>query len=333
LVLLLLGCWPGAPSDQDTGSILALQLTRPMDATHALAFRAEWSRSETGFRNDFHQRFGASVRVTFRGLGGIRGSVAMRGSLKVLKVLTMAMVALCAGCPQSEGTGWGPGMAGADGQVPGDSALAILRHEMVRRQIAARGVRDTAVLRVMREVPRHLFVPEARPNLAYGDHPLPISHGQTISQPYIVAFMAEAAEIGPADRVLEIGTGSGYGAAVLAELASEVYTIEIVTELAERARLVLERTGYDNVQVLAGNGWLGWPEHAPFDAIVVTAAPREVPPALVEQLAVGGVMVVPVGDVFQDLRIIRKTARGVVEESSIPVRFVPMVGRPRDTLP
>jgi len=255
----------------------------------------------------------------------------MRRSAAVLTLGMAAILALATGCPQEQGRGGGPDMAGSDGQVT-DSALALLRHNMVRRQVAARGVRDTAVLRVMGEVPRHLFVPEARPALAYGDHPLPISHGQTISQPYIVAFMAEAAEVDPTDRVLEIGTGSGYGAAVLAGLAAEVYTIEIVPELAERARLALERTGYGNVQVLAGNGWLGWPEHAPFDAIVVTAAPPEVPPALVEQLAEGGVMVVPVGDVVQDLRILRKTPRGVVEEASIPVRFVPMVGRPRDTV-
>ena len=251
----------------------------------------------------------------------------------MLTLAVAVLASLALGCPQPEGAGRDPGLSGTEGQATSDSALALLRHDMVRRQIAARGVRDTAVLRVMREVPRHRFVPEAHPTLAYGDHPLPISHGQTISQPYIVAFMAEVAEVGPTDRVLEIGTGSGYGAAVLAGLAAEVYTVEIVPELADRARRALERTGYDNVQVLAGNGWLGWPQHAPFDAIVVTAAPPEVPRALVEQLAVGGVMVVPVGDVFQDLRILRMTARGVVEEASIPVRFVPMVGRPRDTVP
>jgi protein-L-isoaspartate(D-aspartate) O-methyltransferase len=256
----------------------------------------------------------------------------MRRSAAVLSLGMAAILALGTGCPREQGRDGGPDTAGSDGQVTPDSALALLRHDMVRRQVAARGVRDTAVLRVMGEVPRHLFVPEASPAMAYGDHPLPISHGQTISQPYIVAFMAESAEVDPTDRVLEIGTGSGYGAAVLAGLAAEVYTIEIVPELAARARLALERTGYDNVRVLAGNGWLGWPEHAPFDAIVVTAAPPEVPPALVEQLDEGGVMVVPVGEGVQDLRILRKTPRGVVEEASIPVRFVPMVGRPRDTL-
>ena len=262
----------------------------------------------------------------------LEGGSEMRAPLILMWLAWAALWALTTGCHQTEGSGRG-GPPWGDGQVTSDSALAVLRHEMVRRQIVARGVRDTAVIRAMREVPRHLFVPEAHPSLAYGDHPFPISHGQTISQPYIVAFMTEAAEIGPSDRVLEIGTGSGYGAAVLAELASEVYTIEIIPELAERARLALERTGYDNVHVLAGNGWLGWPEHAPFDAMLVTAAPPEIPPALVEQLALGGVMVVPVGDQYQDLRVLRKTERGMVEEASIPVRFVPMVGRPRDTIP
>jgi protein-L-isoaspartate(D-aspartate) O-methyltransferase len=202
---------------------------------------------------------------------------------------------------------------------------------MVSRQIEARGVRDTAVLRAMRKVPRHSFVPEAPPSLAYADTPLPIGLGQTISQPYIVAFMAEAADISPGDRVLEIGTGSGYGAAVLAELASEVYTVEIVPELAERARGILGHLGFDNVEVRTGNGWSGWPEQAPFDAIVVTAAPDEVPARLVEQLSVGGNLVVPVGEFYQTLKVLRKTPRGMVEEASLPVRFVPMVRTRPDT--
>jgi protein-L-isoaspartate(D-aspartate) O-methyltransferase len=191
------------------------------------------------------------------------------------------------------------------------------------------------VIEAMERVPRHLFVPEDLARAAYGDRPLPIGSGQTISQPYIVAFMAEAADLDPDDRVLEIGTGSGYGAAVLAELAAEVYTVEIVPELAQRARSVLSAAGYDRVEVRAGNGWLGWPEHAPYDAIVVTAAPEHVPDALVEQLAVGGKLVIPVGGaglgVEQTLRVLRKTPDGVVEEASLPVRFVPMVGEPPDT--
>jgi protein-L-isoaspartate(D-aspartate) O-methyltransferase len=202
---------------------------------------------------------------------------------------------------------------------------------MVRRTIENRGIRDPAVLQAMRTVPRHRFVPEAPPSAAYGDFPLPIGHGQTISQPYIVAFMAEAAALEPEDRVLEIGTGSGYGAAVLAEVTDQVFTIEIVSELAERARSILAETGYDNVHVLTGNGWLGWPDHAPYDAVVVTAAPDKIPEALVEQLAEGGRMVIPVGSFFQELRVLRKTSSGLVEEASLPVRFVPMVGQPPDT--
>lgn len=208
---------------------------------------------------------------------------------------------------------------------------ATLRHAMVRNQVEARGVADAAVLRTMRTVPRHRFVPEAAPRAAYSDRPLPIGYGQTISQPYIVAFMAEAARIQPGDRVLEIGTGSGYGAAVLGQLAAEVYTIEIVPGLAERAREVLAAIGADNVHVRAGNGWLGWPEHAPYNAVVVTAAPDEVPDELVDQLAIDGMLVVPVGIHFQELRVLRKTSDGLHEEASLPVRFVPMTGEPRDT--
>jgi len=217
-------------------------------------------------------------------------------------------------------------------QAARDTAgAARLREEMVLGQVEARGIRDTGVLLAMRKVPRHRFVPEAPLARAYGDYPLPIGLGQTISQPYIVAFMAEAANIAPGDRVLEVGTGSGYGAAVLAELAAEVYTIEIVPELAERARGVLGRLGYANVEVRTGNGWLGWPEFAPYDAIVVTAAPDEIPEALVEQLVLGGTMVIPVGEIFQTLRVLRKTPEGVEEVASIPVRFVPMVREHPDT--
>ncbi|MGK7312619.1 MAG: protein-L-isoaspartate(D-aspartate) O-methyltransferase [Candidatus Longimicrobiales bacterium M2_2A_002] len=232
------------------------------------------------------------------------------------------------------GVGAGPAASGTNGagaasQDTGD--YPRLRRAMVERQVAARGVRDTAVLRAMRSVPRHRFVPEAPPRAAYSDRPLPIGHGQTISQPYIVAFMAEAARLEPGDRVLEIGTGSGYGAAVLAELAAEVYTIEIVPELADRARRALDRAGYENVRVRTGNGWLGWPEHAPYDAVVVTAAPDEVPEALIDQLAVGGMLVIPVGSRYQELRVLRKTRDGLQEEASLPVRFVPMVEEPPDT--
>ncbi len=179
----------------------------------------------------------------------------------------------------------------------------------------------------MRKVPRHLFVPADQQAAAYEDRPLPIGFGQTISQPYIVAFMTEALALTPADVVLEIGTGSGYQAAVLGELAREVYTIEIVPELAERARGTLAAQGYRHVHVRSGDGYRGWPEQAPFAKIIVTAAPEEVPPVILEQLAVGGTMVVPVGPQsgVQELRILKKTARGVITERSLPVRFVPMV--------
>jgi protein-L-isoaspartate(D-aspartate) O-methyltransferase len=203
-----------------------------------------------------------------------------------------------------------------------------VRGRMVADQIEARGVRDQRVLDAMRRVARHLFVPlDSRP-FAYEDRPLPIGHGQTISQPYIVGYMTEALQTAPDQRVLEIGTGSGYQAAVLSLLVREVYTIEIVPELADRARRTLAENGYDNVNVRTGNGYQGWPERAPFARIIVTAAPPDIPRALVDQLAAGGSMVVPVGTLFQEMTIIRKTERGVTEERTIPVRFVPMVGKP-----
>ena len=199
---------------------------------------------------------------------------------------------------------------------------------MVREQIEGRGIRDRAVLDAMGRVARHLFVPpQVRPS-AYEDRPLPIGNGQTISQPYIVAYMTEALRTSRDQTVLEIGTGSGYQAAVLSLLVREVYSIEIVPELADGARRALASGGYTNVQVRTGNGYLGWPEQAPFGRIIVTAAPPEIPRALVDQLAVGGVMVVPVGTLFQEMTIVTKTARGVTEQRTIPVRFVPMVDRP-----
>ncbi len=204
------------------------------------------------------------------------------------------------------------------------------RLRMVEEQIASRGIRNKTVLEAMRKTPRHLFVPESHRHLAYADHPLPIGYNQTISQPFIVAYMTEAAEVAANEKVLEIGTGSGYQAAVLGELAKEVYSIEIIPELAERARQALGESGYKNIHVKAGNGYLGWPEHAPFDAILVTAAPDEVPKALVEQLAVNGKMVIPVGTGFQEMVIITRTQSGVVEKRTIPVRFVPMTGKPKD---
>ncbi|MBI4161401.1 MAG: protein-L-isoaspartate(D-aspartate) O-methyltransferase [Acidobacteria bacterium] len=211
-----------------------------------------------------------------------------------------------------------------------ESAYQRLRERMVAEQIRARGVRDPRVLRAMTSVARHRFVPEALRDLAYADRPLPIGLGQTISQPYIVALMTEALRPEPGDRVLEIGTGSGYQAAVLSVLVREVYTIEIVPELHATARRRLEELGYGNIRGRSGDGYRGWPEAAPFDGILVTAAPGHVPPALVEQLRVGGRLVIPVGEEYQELRRIEKTDRGVRETVLLPVRFVPMTGEAQE---
>lgn len=200
------------------------------------------------------------------------------------------------------------------------------RARMVAEQIAARGVRNERVLAALRKVPRDRFVPAAERDGAYQDHPLPIGSGQTISQPYIVAVMSELAEIAPGERVLEIGTGSGYQAAVLAELGAEVHSIEIVPELAESARRRLRELHYERVNVIAGDGYRGLPERAPFDAILVTAAPDHVPQPLIDQLAVGGRLVIPVGDAFQELRVLARSAAGVVSSTVFPVMFVPMTG-------
>jgi len=224
-----------------------------------------------------------------------------------------------------------------DGAVPGPDAanaadpFAAQRQEMVARQLRGpgRGIKDNRVLDAMGRVPRHEFVPAHLQGQAYQDYPLPIGHEQTISQPFIVAFMTEALQPAPTDRVLEIGTGSGYQAAVLAELVAEVYTIEIVEPLGIRARDDLARLGYDNVQVLIGDGYEGWPEHAPFDAIIVTCSPEAVPAALVEQLRDGGRMIIPVGDARsgQELYLLEKRGGQVVQRAVMPVRFVPMTGR------
>lgn len=196
---------------------------------------------------------------------------------------------------------------------------------MVRTQVAARGARDPRVLAAMRTVPRHEFVPAALRPRAYDDAPLPVGHEQTISQPYIVAHMVELARLGPASRVLEIGTGSGYQAAVLAEVAGEVYSVEIVEALHRQAAAVLRRLGYGRVHLRLGDGHRGWPEAAPFDAIVVAAAPERVPPALLQQLAPDGRLVIPVGRDDQVLQVHRRTAEGFGVENVTPVRFVPMV--------
>ncbi len=209
----------------------------------------------------------------------------------------------------------------------GSPEYADQREHMVRDQLVARGIHDARVLAAMRRVPRHELVPEAQREHAYDDGPLPIGQGQTISQPYIVAAMSEAAALTGDERVLEVGTGSGYQAAVLAELARDVYTIELEPELAARARRDLERLGYANVHTRTGDGYRGWPDAAPFDAILVTAAPDHVPPDLEKQLKPGGRMVIPVGESHdQELWLFTKTASGLERKRLMPVRFVPLRG-------
>jgi len=202
-----------------------------------------------------------------------------------------------------------------------------LRERMVESQIIDRGVNDPNVIKAMKKVPRHLFVPEKYRAFSYADQPLPIGEGQTISQPYIVAFMTEALRLDPGDRVLEIGTGSGYQAAILAELISEVYSIEIIEALSKRARETLDRLGYRNIYIKTGDGHKGWPQKAPFDAIIVTCAPEKIPRPLIEQLKEGGRMIVPVGragGVQKLVRAVKKGGRLDAHEAML-VRFVPMV--------
>ena len=229
-----------------------------------------------------------------------------------------------------------PGIPAAELNAPDPSShssetepcpFAARRERMVREQILQRGIRDLRVLEAMRKVPRHLFVPPELRERAYRDCPLPIGYGQTISQPYIVAFMTEAARLTPESVVLEIGTGSGYQAAILAELARQVYSLERLAPLAARAQQTLAALGYRNVEVSQGDGYQGWPEHAPYDAILVTAAPPTLPTLLLDQLAVGGTLVVPVGESqgSQSLLILHKTPEGVVQKGAFPVQFVPMV--------
>ena len=215
----------------------------------------------------------------------------------------------------------------SDPQGSRDDSYAAARQRMVRDQIERRGVVHPAVLKAMAEVPRHLFVPEGVRSRAYEDYPLAIGAGQTISQPYIVAYMTEAVDPRPGDRVLEVGTGSGYQAAVLASIVAEVYTIEIIPDLAETARRQLDDLGYENVTVRTGDGYRGWPEKAPFDSIVVTAAPDDVPPTLLEQLKPGGRLVIPVGSAEQQLIRLTRREKGFERESLLPVRFVPMTGK------
>jgi protein-L-isoaspartate(D-aspartate) O-methyltransferase len=237
-----------------------------------------------------------------------------RRMLTGVSVLSLMLLALVPACRSSDEKGY-----------------AKNREDMVVAQIDARGIRDARVIAAMRKVPRHRFVPPELRSAAYVDSPLPIGSGQTISQPYIVALMTESLGLTGGGKILEIGTGSGYQAAVLAEIVDTVYTIEILPELAERARAILDTLGYRNIRVRAGDGYFGWPEKAPFDGVIVTAAAPRIPAPLIAQLKVGGRIVIPVGDYEQDLEIYKKTAAGLELLSTVPVRFVPMKGKIRES--
>ncbi len=240
----------------------------------------------------------------------------------VFSILPAGIALAVAGCNDSP-----PTMAQST-----DADFSTDRLQMVESQIVSRGVRDPAVLQAMRTVPRHRFVPERDRNSSYRDGPLPIGHGQTISQPYIVAIMTELLGLAdrPNARVLEVGTGCGYQAAVLGEIAAEVHTIEIVRPLCERARKILTELGYKNVHIRCGDGYAGWPEAAPFDGILVAAAPAEVPEPLLRQLKIGARLVIPVGTDSQRLLVITRTEDGFERRAVFGVRFVPMTGQARD---
>ncbi len=244
-------------------------------------------------------------------------------TLVTLWLVASLLAACLVGCVSTTGDG--------NGQTDAEAVYAVRRRQMADTQIRGRGIHDPRVLGALEKVPRHKFVQPGDEPSAYGDHPLAIGSGQTISQPYIVAYMTEALDLQPGDRVLEIGTGSGYQAAILGELVHEVYTIEIVPELAARATRVLANLRYTNVHVREGDGYLGWPDHAPFDAVIVTAAPDHVPTPLVDQLKLGGRLVVPIGRDDQDLLVLTRTSDGLREDARLPVRFVPLTRRPPDS--
>jgi protein-L-isoaspartate(D-aspartate) O-methyltransferase len=266
--------------------------------------------------------------------GGARagsGRPVLRLLCRVAVVLCLCLyVYACNGAPSPAATRRDPIRTAPSQPASGDRAdERALRERMVAEQIAARGVRDPRVLDAMRSVPRHAFVLPSYREAAYSDSPLPIEAEQTISQPYIVGLMSELAAVGPGSKVLEVGTGSGYQAAVFAKMGARVHSIEIIETLANSANERLRRLGYA-VAVRHGDGYAGWPQQAPFDAIVVTAAPPRVPEPLKQQLAVGGRLVVPVGDLYQELLVITRTATGFETRSVLPVRFVPMTGAAQD---
>jgi protein-L-isoaspartate(D-aspartate) O-methyltransferase len=212
-------------------------------------------------------------------------------------------------------------------ETPSEAEYAARRHRMVSTQIVRRGIRDQRVIEAMRETPRHLFVPERFRVMAYDDSPVPIGFEQTISQPYIVAYMLQSLKLRGIEKVLEIGGGSGYQSALLARLCEKVYTMEIIPELAARAEALIKQLGLANVKIRCGDGYHGWPKAAPFDRIAVSAAPSQVPPPLVEQLPAGGRMILPLGDFDQRLLLVHKTATGkIFRRKLVPVKFVPMTG-------
>lgn len=262
--------------------------------------------------------------------------------MKTIRFFPLLPIPLAAGAlwlaacsPKHEAAGEpdNPASEAARGPAGEDPKWSTKRERMVRQQLTSgdRNIRSQRVLDAMGKVPRHQFVPASQQTFAYDDRPLPIGHGQTISQPYVVAFMTEALDPQPGDRVLEIGTGSGYQAAILAELVKEVWTIEIVEPLGKTAEAALKAEGYDNVHVRIGDGYAGLPDEAPFDSIIVTCAPDHVPPALIGQLKDGGRMMIPVGPEggVQELVLLRKRGDEIERESVLPVRFVPMTGKAR----
>jgi protein-L-isoaspartate(D-aspartate) O-methyltransferase len=253
------------------------------------------------------------------------GTIGERAMVGLIALALMVLGALGFACASSGGGNGAQRSAGEATDV--DTAR---RQRMVDSQIRARGITDAAVLDAMRTVPRHRFVPDSLHPYAYSDGPLRIGHGQTISQPYIVALMTSLIEPKPSMKVLEIGTGSGYQAAILAECVGDVYTIEIVPELGKSATRLLGDLGYENIHTRIGDGFDGWPEHAPFDGVVVTAAPEKIPQPLLDQLAVGGRLVIPVGRGSQDLVLVTRTKDGYDRQSVTPVRFVPMTGKAQD---
>ncbi len=248
---------------------------------------------------------------------------------KAGKILCFAMAGIVLVAAVVAETGRSVTFAGESGNKAADENRDPFHEQkmkMIEKQIAARGITDPNVLSAFRQVDRHRYVPKHLQHMAYEDRPLPIGEGQTISQPYIVAFMSAALNLGDTDRVLEIGTGSGYQAAILGEIVAHVYTIEIVESLGQRAKDVLDAEGYANIDVKIGDGFQGWPEHAPFDAIMVTCAPTDVPEPLKKQLVEGGTMIIPVGRAWdQKLVLLEKRDGELVEKKSLPVRFVPMV--------